>query len=222
LSENDESGSTGGVAVFGVAGLGAGRREEIMIKSVAVAALLGAMGVAHADEGPTFLNGFWRGQGAVIRNGAVGGCFYVFTEFRVENNTYVNTAFKRKCLDAKGQALRDQGAAPGAENVVFENLPAVAVEAKDGKLINNSTVVGSYTNDSVDIRFDIPNYNQSGNRFVWHTHMKLVNGALVTLEDGATYLPDGNVKTYDITYGGVLSPETNDPAKLSEELSKAE
>jgi hypothetical protein len=196
--------------------------EDMMIKSVVVIALLGGMGVAHADEGPTFLNGFWRGQGAVIRDGAVGACFYVFTEFQVENNSYLNTAFKRKCLDAKGQALQNQGEKPGAGDVVFENLPAVAVEARDGKLIYNSAVLGSYTNDSVDIRFDIPNYQKSGNRFVWHMHLTLVNGALITQEDGVTYLPDGRVKKYDITYGGVMEPVKGDPAQLSAELSKAD
>ena len=174
---------------------------------------------AHADEGPTWLNGFWRGRGAVIRDGGMGQCSYVFTEFRISENSYLNTAFKRKCLSPTGQSKVDGGQTVTKDDIVIENLPAVAVTAKDGKLMTGETQVGTYTDKDVEVSYRIPFYNEPPNTFTWHGRFSLVNGSLVFQEDAATYGPDGKLIRKDIVYGGVMEPVQGDTEKLTEELT---
>ncbi len=174
---------------------------------------------AAVDEGPTFLNGFWRGRGAVIRDGALTQCFYVLTEFRVKDNAYDNPGFKRKCLTAKGQADKaDHTNDPDGLNVKIENLPPVSVTAKDGKLSFGEMLVGTYTKDSVDVRFELPSDEVPDGTYIWHGHFTLVDGALVTQEDSVILDAKKNIVKKNIIYGGVLELDNGSPEELEKEL----
>jgi hypothetical protein len=187
-----------------------------MVLSFAAQAATGA-----GDEGPTFLNGFWKGRGGVNRDGGVAQCYYVMTQFKVAKNVYENVLFKRKCYTPDGQKIVDAKGSQSATSadVNTEIIPGVKVDAKNGQLLAGDTVVGSYTSDTVEVRYEMPSPENPKDTYIWHGKFTLIGKTLVCQEDAVTLAPDKSVKVYNIIYSGVMEPAQGSESNLTKELN---
>ena len=142
-------------------------------------ALLFLSSSAFADMGPLKIKGNWSVQGIYVLENKVTHCDEFIMEFNATADTFSFVGGNRKCEDHDEQFFQ------------------VDMTYKDGKVFYGPQVVGSYTENSLEASFQIP----EGSRIrTWRMNMR-VTGDQLLYEESRFY---NDSETPYINFAGIM------------------